>query len=73
MSVIIIYRKEEFELQPGMNLWDALKKIDVLPETIIATREGSILTEDEILNDGYIINLIDVISGGSNYLQSALN
>jgi sulfur carrier protein ThiS len=67
MPVKIIYRKEEFEFKPGLNLWDALKKIDVLPETVIATREGSILTEDEILGEDYVINLIDVISGGNNY------
>ena len=64
MSVKIIYRKEEFKVKPGMNLWDALKKIDILPETVIATREGSLLTEDEILGDGNVVILIDVISGG---------
>jgi len=64
MPVIIIKRKEKYTVKPGMTLWDALKKINVQPESVLATRDGTMITEDEILKDKQIIKLIDVISGG---------
>ena len=60
----IIYRENEFDLRPGMALLDALKKINILAETIISTRNGEVITEDEILLDGDVVKLISVISGG---------
>jgi len=62
--VKLIYRKQEFEVRPGMALVDALKKIQVLPEGVIATRNQEVITEDEILKDGDEVRLIAVISGG---------
>jgi sulfur carrier protein ThiS len=65
MPVTIIYRDEEYQVKAGMTLWDALKKIDVQPESVLAAHEGTIITEDEILKEDQVIQLIDVISGGS--------
>ncbi len=62
--VKLVLRNKEFEVRPGMNLADALKKNDILPEAVIATREGEVIAEDEILKDGDIIKLISAISGG---------
>lgn len=65
MTVKLILRDKEYEVKPGMTLLDSLKKIDVLPESVIATREGEMILEDEILRDGDVVKLIAVISGGS--------
>lgn len=62
--VKLILRKQEFEVRPGMTLLSALQKINILPEGIIAIREGELIEEDEILKDGDIIKLISAISGG---------
>ena len=62
--VKIIYRNREYDVRPGMALLDALKKNNILPEAVIATREGELITEDEILRDGEIVKLVAVISGG---------
>jgi sulfur carrier protein len=62
--VKIILRDKEYEVRPGMTLLSALKKIDVLPEAVIATRDGELIEEDEILRDGEAIKLVAVISGG---------
>jgi sulfur carrier protein ThiS len=62
--VKIIFRKQEFEVRPGMALLDALKKVNILPESVIATRNSEIITEDEILKDGEVVKLVGVISGG---------
>ncbi len=62
--VKLILRKKEYEVRPGMALLDALKKSNILPESVIATRNGEMITEDEILKDGDVVKLVDVISGG---------
>jgi sulfur carrier protein len=62
-------RKKEYEVKPGMTLLSALQKIDVLPESVIATREGEMILEDEILRDGDVVKLVAVISGGSCYCE----
>jgi len=62
--VKLILRKQEYDVRPGMTLLDALKKNNILPEGIIATRCDELIEEDEILKDGDIINLIAAISGG---------
>jgi sulfur carrier protein len=63
--VKLILRNKEYEVKPGMTLLSALQKIDVVPEAVIATRDGEMILEDEILKDGDVVKLIAVISGGS--------
>ena len=63
--VKLILRNKEYEVKPGMTLLSALQKIDVVPESVIATREGEMILEDEILKDNDVVKLIAVISGGS--------
>jgi sulfur carrier protein ThiS len=62
--VKLILRNKEYEVKPGMTLLSALQKINVVPESVIATREGEMILEDEILKDGDVVKLIAVISGG---------
>jgi sulfur carrier protein len=52
-------------VKPGMTLLSALHKINVVPESVIATREGEMILDDEILKDGDVVKLIAVISGGA--------
>ncbi|HSJ86151.1 MAG TPA: MoaD/ThiS family protein [Anaerolineales bacterium] len=62
--VKLILRTKEYEVKPGMTLLSALEKINVVPESVIATRDGEMILDDEILKDGEVIKLIAVISGG---------
>ncbi len=48
-----------------MTLLSALQKINVIPESVIATRDGEMILDDEILREGDVIKLVAVISGGS--------
>ena len=64
MSVKLILRNKEYEVRPGMNLRNALEKINVLPESVIASRNDELILEDELLKDGDVVKLIAVISGG---------
>jgi sulfur carrier protein ThiS len=65
MPVTLILRDKKVEVKPGMNLLSALKKAEILPESVLATRNGELILEDEILQDGDVIKLVAVISGGA--------
>ena len=65
MSVKLILRNKEYEVRPGMNLLAALRKCSIVPESVIATRDGDMILDDEILKDGDEIKLVAVISGGT--------
>ncbi len=63
--VKLVLRDKEYEVKPGMTLLSALQHVQILPESVIATRDGEMITEDEILGDGQVIKLVAVISGGA--------
>jgi len=63
--VKLILRAREYEVKSGMTLLSALEKSNIIPESVIATRDGEIILEDEILKDGEVVKLVQVISGGS--------
>jgi sulfur carrier protein ThiS len=65
--VKLMLREKHYEVRAGMTLLDALKKSGILPESVIATRNGEMILEDEILRDEEVIKLIAVISGGSSH------
>jgi len=62
--VKLVLRGKEYEVKPGMTLGHALEKIGVNQEAVIASREGELITDDEILKEGDVIRLVAVISGG---------
>jgi sulfur carrier protein len=61
-------RDKVYEVKAGMSLLSALQKINVVPESVIAVRNGEMITDDEILRPGDEVKLVAVISGGSNEL-----
>ena len=65
MTAKLILRDKEYEVKPGMTLLDALKKSNIVPESVIATRNGEMITDNEVLRSGDVVKLIAVISGGS--------
>ena len=62
--VKLILRDKEYEVRPGMDLLAALEKCGILSESVIATRDGELILDDEILKEGDVIRLVAVISGG---------
>jgi len=63
--VKLILRGKEYVVKPGMNLLAALQKCNIVPESVIATRDGEMILDDEILKDGDVVKLVAVISGGT--------
>jgi len=64
MVVKLILRDKVYEVRSGMSLLDALRKINIVPESVIAIRDGEMITDDEILHSGDEVKLVAVISGG---------
>jgi sulfur carrier protein ThiS len=64
VTVKLILRDKEYEVKPGMTLLSALNKVNIVPESVIATRAGEMILDDEILRDGDVVKLVAVISGG---------
>jgi sulfur carrier protein len=64
MTAKLVLRNKEYEVRAGMTLLDALKKSNIVPESVIATRQGEMILDDEILKEGDVVKLIAVISGG---------
>lgn len=58
------YRNKDFEVPAGMTVRDAIKKVGLQPETVLAVLDKKLLTDDTVLREGMDIKLIAVISGG---------
>ena len=61
----IIYRTKQWDLSGGMTVRDAILKCGLNPEQVLAVRNGKLINEATILQDGEEIKLIAVISGGA--------
>jgi sulfur carrier protein ThiS len=71
--VKLVLRNKEYEVRPGMTLLSALQKINIIPEGVIATRDGEMILDDEILKDGDVVKLVAVISGGAGADHSSFD
>jgi sulfur carrier protein ThiS len=60
----LILRGKEYDVRAGMTLRSALETVQVDSESVLAVREGEMITDDEILKAGDVIKLVAVISGG---------
>jgi len=66
MNVTLIYRNKTYEVPAGMTVRDAIKKVGLQPETVLAVVDGKLITDDTILKEEMKkVKLVAVISGGS--------
>lgn len=61
----ITYRDREWEMKPGSTLRDAILKLGLDPEAVLAVRNGQLVNEETLLEPDDQIKLIAVISGGA--------
>jgi len=64
MMAKIILRNKEYETKHGMTVRKALQKLNIEPDSMLATRNGELITDDEIIQVDDVIKLVPVISGG---------
>lgn len=58
------YGDKEFTFDQRLPARRLLEQLEVLPETVVVTKNNEIVTEDEMLEVGDEVELIRVISGG---------
>jgi sulfur carrier protein len=64
MTVTLTLRKKEYQIKGNVTLKQALQKLNLTSETHLVIRNGELLTKKELLEDGDVVNLVAVISGG---------
>jgi sulfur carrier protein ThiS len=60
----IIYRDKTWELRGNTTIRDAIKKIGLDPQAVLALRDGKLVTDDTIAGPDDTIKLVAVVSGG---------
>lgn len=64
MTILINFRKKQYKIEGESTLSKVLKKMRISPQAVLAVRDGKLITEDELLRDGDILDLTSIISGG---------
>lgn len=62
--VTVIYRDNTWEVKPGSTVRHIIEKVGQNPESILAVRNGKLINEETLIEDGDIIKLVAVVSGG---------
>jgi sulfur carrier protein ThiS len=65
MTATLKLRDKVYEIPSGMTVRDAMLRLGIEPDSVIPTRNGELITDDERLKDGEVIRLVAVISGGA--------
>jgi sulfur carrier protein ThiS len=60
----LIHRDKEWDLPGRRRVRDAIKEVGLMPQTVLAVREGKLLTGDLMLKEDDEVELVAVISGG---------
>ena len=66
MKVVLRNPRREVQVTGGRRVKDVLKDLDVIPETVIVIRGDSLITADQMVDDGDTIELRPVMSGGAS-------
>jgi sulfur carrier protein ThiS len=62
--VQVIYRDKTWEVKPGSTVRHIIERADLNPESILAVRDGKLVNDATITQDGDTIKLVAVVSGG---------
>lgn len=63
-TATLVLRDKEYTVPAGITVKKALRQIGIPAESVLPTRDGELITEDERLRAGDVIKLVAVISGG---------
>jgi sulfur carrier protein ThiS len=62
--VKIIYRDKTWEVKPGSTVRHIIEAAGLNPEAVLAMRDGKLINEATLTQDGDTIKLVAVVSGG---------
>lgn len=61
----ISFRDKKWELKGSITARDALKKINIDPESVLIVVNDKLVTDDTVLKEGDQVKLVAVVSGGA--------
>jgi sulfur carrier protein ThiS len=62
--VQVIFRDKTWEVKPGSTVRHIIEAADMNPESILAVRNGKLINDATLAQDGDTIKLVAVVSGG---------
>ncbi len=60
----VSYREKQFTFDETMTVQQLLKKLKILPESVLVVRNGQLLAEDRPLAPEDSVKIVPVVSGG---------
>ncbi|HHT18547.1 MAG: MoaD/ThiS family protein [Euryarchaeota archaeon] len=64
VTVVIGEDEKQLDIDEGKTVKDLLQMIEIPVETVVVKKNHSIIIEEEIIEDGDLIEVIKVIYGG---------
>jgi sulfur carrier protein ThiS len=62
--VQVTYRDKSWEVKPGSTVRHIIEQADLNPESILAVRNGQLINDATLTEEGDTIKLVSVVSGG---------
>ena len=62
--VTVSFRDKTWEVKPGSTVRHIIEKAGLNPESVLAVRDGKLINEETLTQDGDKIRLVAVVSGG---------
>jgi sulfur carrier protein ThiS len=60
----VIYRDKTWEIRAGSTVRHVIEKAGLNPESVLALRDGKLINEATLTQEGDVIKLVAVVSGG---------
>ena len=64
MKIFLSHHTREVEIKGPKRVTDIFRELNLIPEAFLVIRNDTLMTEDEMLGDGDVIEVRPVISGG---------
>ncbi len=62
--VKVVFRDKSWEVRPGSTIRHIIEEADLNPESVLALRDGKLVNDATLTEDGDTIKLVTVVSGG---------
>jgi sulfur carrier protein ThiS len=62
--VTVVYRQKTWQVTAGSTIRHIVEKAGINPESVLALREGKLVNDATLTQDGDTIKLVAVVSGG---------
>ncbi len=62
--VTVIFREKTWEVKAGSTIRHIIQSADLNPESILAVRDGKLINDATLTQEGDVIKLVTVVSGG---------